>query len=230
MAVADEQQQVLGEQRFDGELRFVHRQVHDRRVVLAEQQRRDQRRRAALGDDDADLRMSHRHLGEQAGEQPARRRPEHAEAHVADDVAVTLGHLGGDVVELAQDPPSTLDDPRAVVGEATVGAVDELGAQLLLQAGDVAGHVGLHREQGSGGGRERAVVGDRDQGGELAHVHRGTIALASSISQNDGRHRYVRLARCSACAYTHKYIVEAIHPPCTARLDPPSTPHRPGSG
>jgi hypothetical protein len=145
--------------------------VHDRRVVLAEQQRRDQRRCAALGDDDAGLRMSHRHLGEQAGEQPARRRPEHAEAHVADDVAVALSHLGGDVVELAQDPPSTLDDPGAVVGEATVGAVDELGAQLLLEAGDVAGHVGLHREQGSGGCRERAVVGDRDQGGELAHVH-----------------------------------------------------------
>ena len=179
MALADEEQEVLGEQRFDGELRLVHRQVHDRRVVLAEQQRRDQRRRAALGDDDAHLGMAGRHLGEQAGEEPARRRPEHAEADVADDVAVTLGHLGGDVVELAQDPPRPLDDPGAVVGEPAVGAVDELGAELLLQAGDVAGDVRLHREQGAGGGRERAVVGDRDQGGELANVHRRHDSLPS---------------------------------------------------
>ena len=51
-------------------------------------------------------------------------------------------------------------------------AVDELRAELALEAGDVARDVGLHGEQGAGGGRERAVVGDGDEGGELADVQR----------------------------------------------------------
>ena len=80
-------------------------------------------------------------------------------------------HVGGDVLHLAQDPPGPVDDAGAVLGEPALGAVDERRAELALQAGDVAGHVGLHREQGPGGGRERAVVGDRHQGGELADVH-----------------------------------------------------------
>ena len=218
MTVTGEEQEILGEQRFDGELGRVDGQVHDGGVVLRREHRRDEHRGAALGDDDAELRVAHRHLGEEAGEQPARRRAEHAETDVADDVAVALGHLGGDVVDLAQDAPRPLDDAGSVVGQSAVGAVDEHRVELLLEAGHVARHVGLHREQRPGGGRERAVVGDRHEGGELAHVHGRTLASHSAgISSSDRGNRFVLLARSRACAYTHKYIVEAIHPPCTAR-------------
>ena len=121
---------------------------------------------------------------------------------------------------------STTLTPSSV--RSAVGPVDQLRAELFLQSGNVAGHVGLDREQGSSSCRERPVVGDRHEGGELADVHRRHHSAPSPGS--DGRHRYVRLARSAACAYTHKHIVEAIHPPCTARSDRTSIPHRQGSG
>ena len=108
---------------------------------------------------------------EEVGEQPPRGRAEDADAHVAGDLAVDRGDVGGDLVHLAQDPAGPLDDPLPVVGEAALGAVDEQGAELALEAGDVGRHVGLHGEQGPGGGRERPVVGDRHEGGQLADVH-----------------------------------------------------------
>jgi len=52
-----------------------------------------------------------------------------------------------------------------------MGAVDEHGTEFLLEPGNVAGDVGLHREQRSGRRRKRAVVRDRHQGGELPNVH-----------------------------------------------------------
>ena len=108
---------------------------------------------------------------QEAGEQPACRRAEDAEAHVTGDVTVDGGHVGGDVVHLAQDPPGPIDDPDAVLGEPALGAVDEGRAELPLEAGDVAGDVGLHREQRPRRRRERPVVGDRHERGQLADVH-----------------------------------------------------------
>ena len=81
------------------------------------------------------------------------------------------GHVGGDLVHLAQDAAGPLDDPLAVVGEPALGPVDERRAELALEAGDVARHVRLHREQGPGRGGERAVVGDRHERRQLADVH-----------------------------------------------------------
>ena len=95
----------------------------------------------------------------------------HAEARLAGDLVAARRHVGGDVVELVQDPPGPLDDERALVGEPAALAVDERDAELALEAGDVAGDVRLHGVQGAGGGGERAVVGDRDEGGELAEIH-----------------------------------------------------------
>ena len=76
--------------------------------------------------------------------------------------------FGGDVVEFVEDPPCSLDDAGAVLGEAALGTVDERDAEFLLEAGDVARDVGLDGEQGARCGGERAVIGDRDQGGQLA--------------------------------------------------------------
>ena len=82
-------------------------------------------------------------------------------------------------------------------------------------AGRCGRHVGLHREEGAGGSRERAVVGDRDECRKLTHVHKPSFC--SAICPDDSRHLSVLLVRCLACAYTHKHKFEAIHPPCTAR-------------
>ena len=140
-------------------------------LKLPGQQTRDQRRRAALGDDGPHAGMVGLEGRQEAREQPARRRAEDADAHVAGDVAVDRGDVGGDVVHLAQDAPGPVDDPHPVLGQAALGAVDERRAELPLEAGDVAGDVGLHREQRPRRRRERAVVSDRHEGGELPDVH-----------------------------------------------------------
>ena len=72
---------------------------------------------------------------EQAGEQPPRRGAEDAEADVAGDVAVDRGHVGGDVLHLAQDPPGPVDDPGPVLGEPALGAVDERRARARAPGG-----------------------------------------------------------------------------------------------
>ena len=213
---ADQQEQVLGEQRLDRELGLVDGQVDDRGVVLTGKQRRDEDGRAALGDDRSDLGIAGRGLGEQPREQPPGGGAENPEANVADDVSVVLGHVGGDVVELPQHSTGPLDHPHAVVGQPAVRPVDERGAELLLQVRDVARDVRLHRVQRASRRRERAVVGDGDECRELPDVHvHSTVAVA--ISQSDRRHQNVLLVRSIACAYHHKHKVEAIHPPCTAR-------------
>ena len=87
--------------------------------------------------------------------------------------------------------------------------------------------VGLHREQGPGGGRERAVVGDRHERGELADVHqrpRGHL-------RDDSRYLFVLLVRSCACAYTHKHNRSTRYTPHvpldgTHEVDPPSTGFR----
>ena len=132
---------------------------------------------------------------------------------------------------------AAFDDPQPVVGQTAVGAVDELGAELLLQPGDVAGHVRLHREQGSGGGRERAVVGDRHEGGELADVHRrhpNRIHLSKrwsasicSSCQIDGLCVYSQTHSRSDTPPMYRSIGPTVDPPSTgSRLRDPASPSR----
>ena len=83
-------------------------------------------------------------------------------------------HVGDQGVELGLDAPGPRDDRLALGGEVAGGPVDEGDAQLALEAGDVGRDVRLHGVQRPGRGREAAVVGDGDEGGELAEVHRQT--------------------------------------------------------
>ena len=64
------------------------------------------------------------------------------------------------------------DHHLALLGEGARGAVDEGGAELPLEPGDVGRHVGLHRVQGAGGGGEAAVSATASEGVELAEIHR----------------------------------------------------------
>ena len=106
-------------------------------------------------------------LGEQLWQQPSRRGADDPQPGVAADLVAAAGHLGGDVVELVQHPPRSFDHHEAFVGETATLAIDQGDTELAFQAGDVAADVGLHRVQGPGGCRERAMVGNRYQGGEL---------------------------------------------------------------
>jgi hypothetical protein len=85
---------------------------------------------------------------------------------------VERGHVGLEGVELALDAAGPGHDRLALLGERPAGAVDEGGAQLALEPGDVGRHVGLHGVERTGGGGEAAVLGDGEQGVELAEVHR----------------------------------------------------------
>ena len=105
------------------------------------------------------------------GMQPASRRADDTEAGLAGDLVAARRHVGGDVVQLVQDPPGPLDDRSALVGEPAPLAVDEGDTELLLEPGDVAADVGLHGVQRACSRRERPVVGDRHEGGELAEIH-----------------------------------------------------------
>ena len=120
---------------------------------------------------------------EQRGHQPATGRSDDADAGVAGGVGAPRRHVGGDRVQLALDPPRPVDHRRALFGELTALTVDEGGAELLLQPGDVAGDVGLHGEQRSRGGGERPVVGDGQERVQLAKIHLGNryyISVTSS--------------------------------------------------
>ena len=77
LAVGDDDE-VLGEQRLDHQLRVVDGEVDDGGADAAGEQARDEHRRAALGDDRPHVRVALVEGGEQAGEQPARGRAEDA--------------------------------------------------------------------------------------------------------------------------------------------------------
>ena len=110
-------------------------------------------------------------LAEQLRQQPAGGGADDAEPRVAGDLVAARRHLGGEVVQLVEDPAGPLDDERALVGEAAALAVDQGDAELALEAGDVAADVGLHRVERTSGGGERPVIGDRHERGELAEIH-----------------------------------------------------------
>ena len=89
------------------------------------------------------------------------------------DLVAEGGHVGHGRLELGGDPPAPLHHRQALLGQLTAVAVDELDAELPLQPGDVAGHVRLHGVQGRRRGGEAAVVGDGDEGLQLAEIHLG---------------------------------------------------------
>ena len=91
---------------------------------------------------------------------------------VPDHLVAQGGDVGDGGFELGGDPAAPFDDGLALFGQLAALAVDQLHPQLPLEAGHVAGDVGLHGVQGRGRRREAAVVGDGDQGLQLPEVHR----------------------------------------------------------
>ena len=173
---------------------------------------------AALADDRVHPRVAGGDGAEQLRHQPAGGGADHADAGVARHVVVERGDVGGDVVDLVQDPPGPLDDPLALVGEAAVGAVDQGDAELAFELGDVPGDVGLHGVQRPGGGGERAVIGDGDDGGELTDVH---------VAEPNRHHRKNRyFVSLSSTCQMHSVIVHTF----TRQERSEKTPHLPLGG
>ena len=76
-----------------------------------------------------------------------------------------------------------LDERAAGVGQphAAAAAVDERGARLLLERGDLLGDGGLGVGERVGGGGERAVLGDRLENPQLLDIEHN-----ESLSQPTG--------------------------------------------
>ena len=70
------------------------------------------------------------------------------------------------------DPPGAGDDELTLFGEPSGSAIDEGCAEFALEACHVGRHIGLDGVERLGRSRERARLGHRDEGGELAEVHR----------------------------------------------------------
>ena len=103
--------------------------------------------------------------------EPPRGRADHAEPGLAGDLAVERVQVGVDGLHLAVDAAGARHHHGALGGQEATLPVDERGAELALQPGDVGRHVRLHGVERFGGARERPVVGDRGEGGELAEIH-----------------------------------------------------------
>jgi hypothetical protein len=81
------------------------------------------------------------------------------------------GHVGSEGIQLVVDAAGAVDHHLALLGEGPGGPVHQRGAQLALEPGDVRRHVGLDGVEPPGGRGERAGIGHRGEGGELAKVH-----------------------------------------------------------
>ena len=87
------------------------------------------------------------------------------------DVRVEFRDVRGDRRHFGEDPPGALDDDVARLGQGPGRAVDQLGGEFGLEAGDSVGNIGLDGPERLGGAGERAVIGDPDERLELANLH-----------------------------------------------------------
>ncbi|MEZ5258593.1 MAG: hypothetical protein R2705_17370 [Ilumatobacteraceae bacterium] len=146
--------------------------MDDRCVELGVEQSRDERGGVALGQDRPDVGMGHGEFPQELGDDPSSGRRNDAQVHDAGHGVVVGGGRGRDRIELPLDPASSLHDPGAGVGQPAGRSVDQGDAEFAFQAGDVARDVRLHGVQRSCRGRERPVIGDGDEGVQLAEIHR----------------------------------------------------------
>ena len=105
--------------------------------------------------------------------------PHAAAAHSAHRLELRLGGR-----QPREHDLGVLDERAAGVGEAhaAAAAVDERGAGLLLERGDLLGDGGLGVGERLGRGGERAVLGDRLEDPQLFDVeHNWSLSEASQV-------------------------------------------------
>lgn len=105
-------------------------------------------------------------------DEPAGGGPDDADANGAGDLMLKGSDVGLEGVDLGLDPPRPGNGEVTGARQASCRAVDEGRVELALQLLDVSRDIRLHGEQGVRGGGERTVVGDCDEGVELAKFHR----------------------------------------------------------
>ena len=106
------------------------------------------------------------------GGEPAGGGTDHADADGPRHLVAERGQVAEHRLELDAHAPGAGGDGLALLGELAGGTVDQHGADLALQPGDVGRHVGLDGGEGVSGGREAALVGHGQQGVQLTEVHR----------------------------------------------------------
>ena len=114
----------------------------------------------------------------------------------AGDMAVDRGDVGADVVQLTQDASGALNHPDPVVRQSAMRPIDELRAQLSLEAGDVARDVRLDGEQRPRRRRERAVISDGDERG--ARGDRAAVAVGAGPREQARRRLDQRVVEVAA--------------------------------
>ena len=93
-----------------------------------------------------------------------------ADDQVAGQLAVLVGQLAGQLVAGRQQPAGVPEHDLTPLREArsAAGAVDQRGADVTLQRLDLLADGGLADAERLGGRRERAAVGHRGEGFQLA--------------------------------------------------------------
>ena len=160
MAAMHNHDEVLGEQWLDSEFGVVHWQMHNGGIEVPGHQAGEQGCGASLEHGHVHQWMLLGERREQLRHQPPRRGANDSNASVTAHGVATAGHIGRDVVHLAQDAPGTFDNLTAVVGEATAVAVDQRDAEFFFEPGDMPRNVGLHGVERPSRRRKRPVIGD----------------------------------------------------------------------
>ena len=161
----------------------------DREVRVAAQHRAHPRLGLQLRGAHAEFGMAGAQGGERAGNEPAGRRREGREPHLAHDPAALGLDVGLGELDLGEDPGGVLGEQQSGVGEAHAPAV--LGEQLLphlaLQLGQLLGDGRGGDVQPVGGTAHRAVPRDGVEGPQALQIQH--------VSNPKGRGR--RILTCS---------------------------------
>ena len=182
VARGEHQDQVLVEQLRGHDLVAAEGERDDGEVQVPRSQLLLQLDARALGDVEVDVGMAHPQEIEELGDEPAARRPDHAETDGADDLLAQRRDVGHHCLELVHDPPGPLDHHVALFGQPARGPVDQLDVELPFQAGHVGGDVRLHRADGGRRRGEAAGVCDAQKCLQVFQFHAGLSARSACPS------------------------------------------------
>ncbi len=171
VAAGYEQEKLLREECFCGEVGLLDRKVDDRSVEEAGQHVRDEGGSAAFAEDGVHHRMKACHFLHDAGREPFGCRSDHADTSLPGNLRVEGSNVRCDVVEFVEDASGPFEHTFALVGETSRRPVDQGDTEFALEFSDMPRYVRLDGEEGAGSGRETAVIGDRHEGGELPEIH-----------------------------------------------------------
>ena len=119
IALRDDGEDLLVEQRRHRHVGVVERQVHDGQRQRAGQKLGGERRRRGVDHDDMHTGVTQAHALVQCRNDPAGHRADHADTNLADHFGAQRIHIGDQRLELTVDPAGPADDDLTFLGETT---------------------------------------------------------------------------------------------------------------